>query len=724
MKKFVLFTSFIVSVCVLSSCIPFNLLVQSDTDTAAENTEDTSYVSVSETDPASAEKLTDPADDSKTATGDFTVTPAEEAGDVTINGNIYKITKAGEYTCSGSLEDGQIIVDASDEDEVTLILSNASIRSSSGAPVLFINASEATVKSESGTYNTVTDDRASDPEKDSDSDENYDAAIYATCDLKINGKGTLIVTSGYDNGIKSKDDVKIKNVTLKVTSAGCALKVNDGVKIESGELILTSTGSDCIKTSNTGLSSKNNQKGNVIITGGHVDIYSACDGISAACSVEISEEEDCVVNIFTSSYAELENAGSVSGEIYLIVPKSIYSSSVDYYAYFYNDDSSSGVWKKCEYETMIRNGRTANYYGLLVKVPSSYKNVLFNVVSSGTEPNGENYSASSGGETVNTAMNGYLITDISSGLISGDWVQLTTNGGGNSEKTTFSSKGIKAENEITVSGGTVTVYSKDDGLHANSGTKLESGAVSTGNITVSGGSITITAADDGIHADGTLQINNGYVNIVKSHEGLEGNVVEINGGKTCVYADDDGVNACKGSKSILVNITGGYLEVTTPSGDTDGIDSNGSITMSGGVVIVKGGASMGGMAGSVDVDGKITVTGGTIVALGGVCEVPEGNSVNTYVSSNTNFSAGEYAVTDAAGNTVINFSLSSSYSSVWIASDQIELNGSYKLTRGSSTVLEWTQTSSLMGYSGGGFGPDGFGPGGFGPGGLGPGGRR
>ncbi len=716
MKNLEVFTALILAAAVLVSCTP-EIVSPAQTDTGVVTGAVTTAETENDTVPSDVEKLTDPVDDSKTAEGDFTVTPGEGAGEVTVSGNVYTITKAGEYTCSGSLPDGQVIVSASDDDEVTLILNNAAINCTTGAPILFENAGEATVKSAKETYNTVTDSRASDAKKDSDSDDNYDAAIYAKCDLKLSGKGTLIVNSSYDNGIKSKDDLKIKNVTLKVTSPGTALKGNDAVKIESGDLILTSTGSDCIKTSNSDISSKNNQKGTVSITGGHVDIYSACDGISAAYNVEIAEaDEDCVVNIFTSSYAELSDAGAVSGEIYLIVSKGTYSESNDYYAYFYNDGGTQGEWRKCEYETMIRSGRTASYYGLLVKVPASYNNVLFSVVKAGTTPDGENGTASSGGEKVNTSMNGYLITDISSGVITGDWVQLTTDGGGNSEKTTFSSKGIKAANDIIIVGGTVAVYSKDDGLHANSGNKLESGAVSTGNVTLSGGTLSVTAADDGIHADGTLKIDGGYINVIKSHEGLEANVVEINGGKTYVYGEDDGVNACKGTKSTLINITGGYLEVTTPSGDTDGIDANGSITMSGGVVIVKSGASMGGMAGSIDVDGKITMTGGTVVALGGVCEVPEDGGVNTYVSSGTSFAAGDYTVSDKAGNTIVEFSLPSQYSSFWIASDKIELNGSYKILSGEKTVLEWTQTSSLMGYSGGGFGGGGFGPGGGGPG--------
>ena len=123
-----------------------------------------------------------------------------------------------------------------------------------------------------------------------------------------------------------------------------------------------------------------------------------------------------------------------------------------------------------------------------------------------------------------------------------------------------------------------------------------------------------------------------------------------------------------------------------------------------------GGAQMGNMAGSVDTDGSVIVTGGTIVALGGICQLPQNGSVNTYVSSGTGFSAGEYRLTDASGNTIFSFTLGESYSSCWIASEAFRLNGSYALEKDGSTFLSWTQSSSTEGATGG-FG--GFG-GGFG----------
>ena len=651
--------------------------------------------------PVGSETLTDPTDDAKTTTDDFTI--MSDTGAVSQNGSVYTIRAAGEYTISGAISDGQIIVDAGDEDEVKLLLNNTSISCSFDAPILVKNAAEVTVKAEKDTYNTVTDLRTG-----SADGVEEDAAIYAACDLKLSGSGTLIVETAFDNGVKSKDDLSVKNLTLKVTATGNALKGNDSVTIKSGNLILISTASDGVKTENTDVSSKDKQRGTVSIQGGQVDIYAACDGISAAYNVEISEEETCTVNIYTASYADVGTAAA-GAETYLIVPGSLYSETCDYYAYLYNDDDSDGLFVQCVYETMVYSGRTG-YYGLVFRIPDGYRNILFHIVTRGAAPDGTNYKASTTGETVNTAMNGYLLTSVSGDTAYGDWVQITS--GGNSSKTTYSAKGIKAENEIIVDAGTVTIHAGDDGLHANGGTALENGATGLGNITVNGGSVTVTSADDGMHADNALTINDGSVDIVESHEGLEANVVTLNGGTTYVYADDDGLNACKGAATPMILINGGYAEIRTPSGDTDAIDSNGSFQMTGGTVLVLSGSQMGGMSGSVDTDGTVTVTGGTIVALGGICQTPQSGSVNTYVSAEASFTAGEYRITDANGGTIFSFTLSGSYSSCWIASDAFVLNGSYAVEKDGSAFLSWTQSSATEGATGGyGFGGHGGGHG-------------
>ena len=650
--------------------------------------------------------LNDPADETKITTDIFSITSDE--GEITPDGTVYMITEAGEYTVSGLLTDGQIVVDAGDDADVKLNLNDASISCSTGAPILIISASEVTIKAEKNTYNTVTDLRSGVAEEAED-----DAAIYAACDLKLSGSGTLIVSSAFDNGIKSKDDLSIKNLTLKVTAYGNALKGNDSVSIKSGEVILISTASDGIKTENSDISSKGKQRGTVSIEGGQVDIYAACDGISAAYNVEISEgDTSAIVNIYTAAFADAENV-SAGTEKYLIVPVSLYSDSYTYAAYFYNDDETAGIWAICTYETMVYSGRTAAYYGLVFRAPNGYQNVLFEILNSGATPDGSNYLAATGGDTLNGSMNGFLIYSVTGDTISGDWVNVGS-GSGSSSKTTYSSKGIKAENEILISGGTIAIFASDDGIHANGGDMLENGTEGSGNVTISGGAVSVTASDDGIHADGELTVNGGSIDVKESHEGLEANVITLNGGSVYVYADDDGLNACKGNVSPMIYINGGYVQVQTPSGDTDAIDSNGSFKMTGGIALVLSGAQMGGMAGSVDVDGSVTVTGGTIVALGGICQIPSGGSVNTYVSSGTNFSAGAYKLTDKSGKTILTFTLDTGYSSCWIASDAFALNGSYVLEKDGSTILSWTQSSSTEGTSGnynnyGGFGYGGFG---------------
>lgn len=241
----------------------------------------------------------DDADNYKTEiTGAFTITSGNGTS-VTQNGSVYTITQAGEYTVSGLLSEGQIVVDAADDAEITITLNGTSITCSTGSPIYVKNADSVKIKSEENTYNCVVDAR----EKASDdaSDDAGNAAIYATCDLKFVGKGALSVTGNYNNGIQSKDDLSIKNVTIKVTAVNNAIKGNDAVDIESGEVIAISKKGDGIKTSNSSLSSKGKQKGIVTISGGNIDVYAACDGIDAAYGVDVSGDGN--LNIYTDTYS-------------------------------------------------------------------------------------------------------------------------------------------------------------------------------------------------------------------------------------------------------------------------------------------------------------------------------------------------------------------------------------------------------------------------------------
>lgn len=594
-------------------------------------------------------------------TGDFTVTSDTSDG-VTQSGSVYTITKAGEYTVTGLLSEGQLIVDAGDEDEVTIVLNGTSITCSSGSPIYVKNASKVEIKSEENSFNEVIDNRTEATEDSSDDAGN--AAIYATCDLKLVGKGALVVTGNYNNGIQSKDDLSIKNVIVKVTAVNNAVKGNNAVDIESGNIIAISAKGDGIKTSNSNISNKGNQKGIVTITGGNIDVYAACDGIDAAYVVDISGDGN--LNIYTDTYSEYSEEVTSSG-------------------------SSSG--------TSTSRNSSAN------KTASA--NTVSYVAASDTIANAP---GGSGGGNMGgmDGQNGGNAPDMNGGSggnkaggnrpgMPGDF-----NKSGNSSGQSYSTKGIKAESEINISGFTINISSTDDGIHANSDSGvLETGEDGKGTIVINGGSITISSGDDGIHADKQLDVNDGYINVVTSYEGLEAITINLNGGKIYVYATDDGINACTGDgkTSPIVNVTGGYIDVTTASGDTDGIDSNGNYVQTGGFVLVKGGSSSGNVSGSIDVDGTVTITGGTCVALGGVCETPI-NSANAYVLSSVSFSSGRYSLKDASGNEVISFTVDGSFSNGWICSDTLTTGTSYTLYRGSDSIADWTQESGTMGASG------------------------
>lgn len=605
-------------------------------------------------------------------TGDFTVTSDTSDG-VTQSGSVYTITKAGEYTVTGLLSEGQLIVDAGDEDEVTIVLNGTSITCSSGSPIYVKNASEVKIKSEENSFNEVIDKRAEATEDSSDDAGN--AAIYATCDLKLVGKGALVVTGNYNNGIQSKDDLSIKNVIVKVTSVNNAVKGNDAVDIESGNIIAISAKGDGIKTSNSSISNKGNQKGIVTITGGNIDIYAACDGIDAAYGVDISGDGN--LNIYTDTYSEyseeVTTSGSSSGT------SSGSNSST-------NKTASANTVSYVATSDTISNAPGGNMGG---STPPDMNGGNAPDMSNGNAPD---MSGGSGGNKTGGDRPG----------MPGDF-----NESGNSSGQSYSTKGIKAESEINISGFTINICSTDDGIHANSDSGvLETGEDGKGTIVINGGTITISSGDDGMHADKQLDVNDGYINIVTSYEGLEAMTINLNGSKIYVYATDDGINACTGDgkTSPIVNVTGGYIDVTTASGDTDGIDSNGNYVQTGGFVLVKGGSSSGNVSGSIDVDGTVTITGGTCVALGGVCETPI-NSVNAYVLSSVSFSSGSYSLKDASGNEVISFTVDSTFSNGWICSDTLTTGTSYTLYRGSDSIADWTQESGTMGASGsGGFG--------------------
>lgn len=198
--------------------------------------------------------------------------------------------------------------------------------------------------------------------------------------------------------------------------------------------------------------------------------------------------------------------------------------------------------------------------------------------------------------------------------ISGGTFDVTANGGHTTALTddSASCKGFKAGKTLTVTGGTLTVDSADDALHANT------------DVTISGGTLTLATGDDGVHADNDLVIgtkgasstSTPRINITASYEGLEGTTVTVYSGDIDVTASDDGVNAANStlgerSDKYAINIAGGDLYIDAGS---DGLDSNNDINITGGKVEVYGADAV--MDAAIDYDGTFTLSGGTLFGAG------------------------------------------------------------------------------------------------------------
>ena len=256
----------------------------------------------------------------------------------------------------------------------------------------------------------------------------------------------------------------------------------------------------------------------------------------------------------------------------------------------------------------------------------------------------DTYNAKSDAKAINTAYDMVTISVSGNKISFGNWSNYSS---GNTNSADISAKGIKANNEVYISGGTFDIKSYDDAIHANNDNSLENGETPLGNIYISGGSMTLDASDDAIHADYKLNISGGEINVTSAYEGLEGNVINLSGGTAYVYATDDGVNATSGKETPAINVSGGYFDVGVPSnGDTDGIDSNGTYTQTGGVVIVKGpGSASGNTFGSaaLDTDGAVKITSGTLIVFGGIEKTPTSSVTRTLCSSST-VSSGSHTV--------------------------------------------------------------------------------
>ena len=518
---------------------------------------------------------------------------AVQGDGLAVQGSVVTISVSGVYAVSGTLTDGSIVIDVNkDADPATvfLVLNGANITSRTSAPIYVKDAKKTVILLENGTANAVAGGSGTIVNEDGEPS----AAVFSKADLTISGSGTLTVKADYNDGITSKDDLKITDGTLTVNAQADGIVGRDSLIVKNVNLTVTA-GKDGLRSTNE----TEEGKGNLVLQNGLIAVTAANDGLQAAKILQIEEG-----NI------NLNTGGGYPG-------KSI----------------SSG-----------------NDFG---------------------GPPGQ----------VNAA-----------------------NGSKSAEESTEESKkGLKAGQGILINGGNINDYSYEDAVHSD------------GEIAFNGGLLTLQSGDDGIRAANNILIENGEITVKNSYESIEGANITVNGGKINTVSSDDGFNI--NSNAGVLNINGGEI---TLNANGDGLDSNGSINMTGGTVYVDG--PLANNNGALDYNGSFSISGGILVASGssGMAEAPSNNTQPSILMNYSLVQAAGSTITlkDQAGSTVITFTPSKQYSSVAISSPQLSVGSAYTLYSGDSKIIDFTLADALTYLSesgittkpqnaGGGGGPNG-----------------
>lgn len=266
-----------------------------------------------------------------------------------------------------------------------------------------------------------------------------------------------------------------------------------------------------------------------------------------------------------------------------------------------------------------------------------------------------------------------------------------------------SAKGLKANENIVVNNGKFIIDSSDDSIHSN------------GNISIYNGNFIINSGDDGIHADNELIIDGGNISIEKSYEGFEAQYIIINAGNINIVSNDDGINATSGNDSSSMGRPGmnnfegnGNAKIEINAGNIyisasgDGIDTNGSIYMNGGTVIVNGPTDNGN--GAIDYDKEFKITNGIFVGSGssGMAQGFSNNSIQNSVMINfsRNIKAGELvSIIDSNGIEILTYKANKNYQNLVISAPTLKLNDNYIIYIGG--VSENEEVNGL--YNNGGY---------------------
>lgn len=585
-----------------------------------------------------------------------------DSDSVKIEDSRITLTEKGTYIISGTLNDGSIIVDASDSAKLQLVLDGADITSTDSAAVLVKQADKIFV-----TLAEESENRLANGGEFAESDEGTDAAVFSREDITFNGNGSLEITSPTGHGIVAKDDFVIASGKYNIECASHGINANDSIRIREADMSIKA-GKDALHAENT----DDEALGFVYIADGNYELIAEGDGISASADMEIiggsfnisagggsengkqhSSDNFCMFGgRFNKDDMTKENPGDMPNGMENFKPSELPDDMND----FTPDDMPDGM-ENFNPQDIPEDMKDFNGDDM-PSAPSISK----------PDDRQESDDKTKGDSDGVTAMS-------SESTVSSD---------------STSMKGMKAGGNLTVSGGSFTFDCADDCIHSNS------------SVTINGGSFVLSTGDDGIHADDTLSVKECEIDITESYEGLEAVDIIIDGGNINIIADDDGINSAGGTDtsgnvgrdgrfggpmsagngSIVIN--GGNIYINASG---DGIDANGRLEINGGVITVVGPTVGDTSVLDFDTDGEIN--GGTFFGTGSsVMAQSFTGGTQAFIQlkiRNGGVAGTDITVTDADGDTLAEGTPELDFQYIIISCPELVKGEEYTVTVGETT---------------------------------------
>ncbi len=390
------------------------------------------------------------------------------------------IQQEGTYVVTGTLNDGQIIVQAADTHKVHIVLKGASIYCADHAALFIKQADKVFLTLADGSENTLGSGSSYHL---SDEDSNVDGVIFSRADLTLNGSGKLTVNAKYKHAIVSKDDLIVTGGAYAITAGnGGGLYGKDCVKITNGTFTIQS-GTDGIQASNV----EQADRGYVYISGGALNITAGTDGIQA----------DTVLRIDGGTFQITSGGGSAN-------------ASTDQKG---NENPGWGMWgpgsKEKTAKTEDPTDTSDSAKGLKAGVSLSVRGGTFTIDSSDDSVHCNGTVTITGGT--------FALSSGDDGVHAGDAL-LIQNG---TIAISQSYEGLEGLN-VTISGGKIQLTASDDGINSAGGSDTaDQGRPGQNQFNVSedsdlfikmiGGSVTVDAGGDGLDSNGNLIIEGGSV---------------------------------------------------------------------------------------------------------------------------------------------------------------------------------------------------------------------